>query len=258
MATVVVTEIVENRINPFPADFVTIRSLLALSKSPEVGALVKAVDPTATFTVFTTEFREAPIITVSVSAPTATTSEAVYQVITERLDEYLTWLQDQEQVGPDLRTELRVLLEPAEPALSVSSMLRPLAGVVILGAGLAVGAAVAVESLMSARRRGRRGAQPNDDDGSVVGNPDDRNSGEDLAVSPAPSESTESPRAASARVRYPAASVPFVLLRSSLRNTGLLDFPGIGGSRVAGHDAGLDCPHLVDDLAIRPGRSRTE
>ena len=30
---------------------------------------------------------------------------------------------------------------------------------------------------MSARRRGQRGAQPNDDDGSVVGNPDDRNSG---------------------------------------------------------------------------------
>ncbi len=139
--------------NPFPPNDLTIRTLLELASSPALEQIVEAVDPDASFVVVTNELRDAPILTIDVSAATAELASRVYEAITEQLDNELVRVQDQEQVAENVRTELRVLLPASEPTVTPSSVVRPLAGVVILGAALSVGAAILVETLLTRRRR---------------------------------------------------------------------------------------------------------
>ena len=100
----------------------------------------------------TNELRDAPILTIQVSASSAgarrpaSTKRSLSNSATE-----LARVQDQEQVADNVRTELRVLLPASEPTVTPSSVVRPLAGVVILGAALAVGAAIFVETLLTRR-----------------------------------------------------------------------------------------------------------
>jgi capsular polysaccharide biosynthesis protein len=151
--TVVLTAVPTNRSNPFPPTTGTARSLLELAGSDEFKSIVKSVDPTATFLVATSEDGSGPILSVDATARSPQAARQVHGEIVSALQRHLTRLQNQEQVRADIRTSLQTMLEPSAPVLTPTSVVRPLAGVTLLGGALAVGAAILLETVATNRRR---------------------------------------------------------------------------------------------------------
>jgi hypothetical protein len=151
--TIVLTAVPTNRSNPFPPTTGTVRSLLELASSEEFKSIVKSVDRSATFLVTTTEDGSAPILTVEATASSPPIVRQVHGEIVNALQSHLTRLQDQEQVRADIRTSLQTLLEPSAAIRTPTSVVRPLAGITLLGGSLAVGAAIFLESVARNRRR---------------------------------------------------------------------------------------------------------
>lgn len=152
-----------NSTNPFPATFVTVQSLIALVNSVEFEDRVAETAGSAKYTV-TNTVREGPIVDITVTAPSASSAVAGYEVVRDELREGLLRLQDESEVAPGYRTVIRTIVEPQAPARTPSSLVRPAVGVVILGVGLAAGLAILAESTsVGRRRRGRAARRPPDE-----------------------------------------------------------------------------------------------
>ena len=147
--------------NPFTPSDATLDLLVELSNGPEFFQAVGAVDPSATFVVVFDRAREAPLLTTTATASTAGAVAAVYETGIAQLQATLTDLQDEHEAPPELRSELREVLPPAGPFVTSSSVVRAFAGVVVLGSGLAVGAAILADTVLARRRdRKRVGVEP--------------------------------------------------------------------------------------------------
>jgi hypothetical protein len=149
--TLIATESPVNLHNPFGPSTGTVRTLLEVARSQGLRAAVEAADPSAAFSV-ASDLGVAPIVSVTASAESPALAVEVFDVVSTGLTDSLTALQEQADVAESARTTLRVLVPASEPTVVTSSKLRPLAGVVLLGGSLAVGAALVVDSLVSRRR----------------------------------------------------------------------------------------------------------
>jgi hypothetical protein len=151
-STVSVNQVATERFNPFPPGTDTLEWLYTIAADPAIARQIAAVDPSATFTVARSEGGRAPILTSTVSASSAELTHEVHELVIGQLEAELDALQTDAGVGPNVRTTLRSLYPPSEPALTPSSSVRALAGVVVLGGGLALGAAILADAFVMRRR----------------------------------------------------------------------------------------------------------
>jgi hypothetical protein len=143
-------------LNPFPANIATLRSLVAVAESLPFLVEVGETSTDATFEV-TANVREAPLMDITVWAPSPDTVMEVHQFIVGELRTELDGLQADALIDPDGRTQMQTLVEAAFPVATPTSQVRPVAAVVVLGSGLALGLATLAEAIAADRRR--RGAK---------------------------------------------------------------------------------------------------
>lgn len=174
--SLVVTTVPVNSGNPFPASLATVQSLISLAGSLQFEQQVADAAPGADYKVMN-PIQTAPIVDLSVSAASADSAVGGYDFVRDRLDAELARLQDENSVNPSFRTVFRPIFEsPPKPA--PPSVVRPAAGIVILGTGLAIALAVFAESIAvgrrqrnAARRAGRHDEQttePAPDEGNGI------------------------------------------------------------------------------------------
>jgi hypothetical protein len=106
----------------------------------------------ATFEV-TANVREAPLMDIRVWAPSPDTAMEVHQFIVGELRTELDGLQADALIDPVGRTQMQTLVEAAFPVATATSQVRPVAAVVVLGSGLALGLATLAEAIAADRRR---------------------------------------------------------------------------------------------------------
>lgn len=151
--SIVVAAVPPDSGNPFPATLATVQSLITISDSTDFEDSVATAVPDATFAVTNTN-RDAPLIDMTVEAPSGEAARGGYEFVRNELMAQLDQLQDQASVNGPYRTVFQTIVEPNDATPTPSSLVRPAAGIVILGAGLAVALATLVESLALVRRRG--------------------------------------------------------------------------------------------------------
>ena len=157
-STVSVSQVPTAWFNPFPPGIDTLDWMSTIATDPALARQIAAVDPSAAFTVTQSEGRRAPILNTTVTASSAELAYEIHELVIGRLEAELEALQTDAGVGQNVRTTFRSLLPPSEPALTASSMVRALAGVVVLGGGLALGSAVVADAFVMRRRM--RSAKP--------------------------------------------------------------------------------------------------
>ena len=150
--SIVVSPVSADSGNPFPASLATVLSLVRTATATAFETQIAAVAPDATFQVGNT-VREAPLVDVVVTAPSATEATTAFAAVRQGVEQELDRLQDSARVNPQFRTVFTTIYETA-PEATPSSLVRPAAGIVILGAGVAVGLATLVESFAVGLRRG--------------------------------------------------------------------------------------------------------
>jgi hypothetical protein len=165
-STVSVSQVATDRFNPFPPGIDTLDWMSAIASDPALARQVAEVDPSATFTVAPSEGRRAPILRTSVTASSPELAYEVHEVVIGRLEGELEALQTEAGVGPEVRTGFRSLLPPSDPVLTATSIVRSLAGVVVLGGGLALGSAIVADAFVMRRRM--RTAKPTEVSGAPI------------------------------------------------------------------------------------------
>lgn len=147
---------------PFPPSLSTVRALLDLSRRPSVVAAVQEVAPTASYGVSSEPRDAAPIVNISIQAENPAEIEPAYRTLVEALNAEILLLQATAGGGADAdRTILVTLTPPSAIQQTSSSIVRPAAGVALLGFAAACGLAILVDSLIL-RRRARRDPSPMD------------------------------------------------------------------------------------------------
>lgn len=165
-------------LNPFPASLATVRSLVTIANSLPFQAAVGQAIPGATFEV-TGNVREAPMLSVTAWAPTDDGALAAHQFVLETLRTELDTLQANAVIDADARTQMQTLVPATFAVPTPTSKVRPVAAVVVLGSGLAIGLATLVEAIAAERRRRAAGGGG----GGGVGTP---SAGGDSATEPEP------------------------------------------------------------------------
>jgi hypothetical protein len=151
-STVSVNQVATERFNPFPPGIDTLDWMSTIAADPALARQIAAVDPSATFTVAQSEGRRAPILNTTVTASSAELAYEIHELVIGRLEGELEALQTDAGVGPNVRTGFGSLLPPSEPVPTASSVVRALAGVVVLGAGFALGSAIVADAFVMRRR----------------------------------------------------------------------------------------------------------
>jgi hypothetical protein len=144
--------------NPFPATSATVQSLISLAASVNVNEQIAVAAPGATYLV-TNVVSGMPLIEITVSSPTASAAVIGYREVVDQLTAALDRLQTQNGVNANFRTGLVAIVEPPRPQATPSSVIRPAAGIVILGTGVAVALAVLAESVAAGRQQRRRASR---------------------------------------------------------------------------------------------------
>jgi hypothetical protein len=144
--------------NPFPATSATVQSLISLAASVDFQDQIALSAPGATYLVVNM-VSGIPLVELTVSAPTASAAVTGYNAVRDQLQAGLKRLQDENHVNANWRTVLGAIVEPPRPQATPSSVVRPAAGIVILGTGLAIALAVLVESVAAGGRQRRRAAR---------------------------------------------------------------------------------------------------
>lgn len=140
--------------NPFPANLGTVRSLTRLADSVEFANGV-GEDTSLTSYAVTGEVREVPIVDITVTAASGDGAREGYAYVRDAIAARLNRLQDDNDVENEVRTSMRHVVEPADVEVNPASVIRPVAGIVVLGGGLAVALAALAETIMfSGRLRG--------------------------------------------------------------------------------------------------------
>ena len=134
--TLIVSAVDVNVVNPFPASPATVQSLIALANSPEVQMRVASTSRELD-TEIVNQVREAPMIAISVTAPAPDQAVEGYAYVYEQVADSLSRLQDANNVPPANQTALQAIVQPTVPYMTPASVVRPAAGVVLLGVGLA-------------------------------------------------------------------------------------------------------------------------
>lgn len=143
-------------LNPFPASLATIRSLVTIANSIPFQAAVAQAIPGTTFEV-ESNVREAPLLSITAWAPTDDGALDAHQFIVETLRAELDALQASAAIDSDARTQMQTLVPATFAVPTPTSKVRPVAAVVVLGSGLAIGLATLVEAIAAERRRRRDG-----------------------------------------------------------------------------------------------------
>ena len=176
-ATVSISQVAADRANPFPPSRPTLDWLFTVAQSPQLARQIEEIDSSATYGLDRDDRRTAPIITTMVTASSPAGAIEIHSILIEQLEEVLAELQDESSVRANARTGIRELLPPSEPERTASSVVRALAGVVVLGAGLTMGTAIAADAIVASRRertRATTGGGPDfadADDGAVPDEP---------------------------------------------------------------------------------------
>jgi hypothetical protein len=139
-------------LNPFPPNIATLRSLVAVAESLPFLVEVGETGADATFEV-TANVREAPLMDIRVWAPSPDRAMEVHQFIVGELRTELDGLQADALIEAEGRTQMQTLVEAAFPVATPTSQVRPVAAVVVLGSGLAIGLATLTEAIAADRRR---------------------------------------------------------------------------------------------------------
>jgi hypothetical protein len=142
-------------VNPFPPSLATVRSLSAVAESLPFLLEVGQISSEATFEV-SSEVREAPMIDITVWASTPEEALQVHEFIVDELHRQLDEFQASSQIEAPARTQMLPLVDASYAVPTPTSRVRPMAAVVVLGSGLAIGLATVAEALAADRRRRRR------------------------------------------------------------------------------------------------------
>ena len=141
-------------LNPFPASLATVRSLVAVAESLPFLVEVSEAGADATFEV-TGNVRETPLMDISVSAASPDEAIESHEIIVGELQDELDDLQAGALIDAEARTQMLPLVEATYPIATATSQVRPVAAIVVLGSGLAVGLATLLEAFAADRRRRR-------------------------------------------------------------------------------------------------------
>ncbi len=141
-------------LNPFPASLATVRSLVAVAESLPFLVEVSEAGADATFEV-TGNVRETPLMDISVSAASPDEAIESHEIIVGELQNELDDLQAGALIEAEARTQMFPLVEATYPIATASSQVRPVAAIVVLGSGLAIGLATLLEAFAADRRRRR-------------------------------------------------------------------------------------------------------
>lgn len=139
--------------NPFPPNQATVRSIINVATSPSFGRRVAAESGLTDYAV-TGGIREAPIIDITVTATSPVAAQNGFGYVRDAVIDGLEELQNKNGVDFDRRTSFVAIVEPGDDDVEVnpSSIIRPAAGIVVLGGGLAVALAALVETVAAFRR----------------------------------------------------------------------------------------------------------
>lgn len=141
-------------LNPFPASLGTVRSLVEVAESLPFLMNVAETGADASFEV-SGNVREAPLIEITVRSRHPDEAVGLHQFIVAELRAQLDALQAGALIDPDARTQLLTLVDAAYPVSTPTSQLRPVAAVIVLGSGFALGLATVIEAIAADRRRRR-------------------------------------------------------------------------------------------------------
>ncbi|WP_420453080.1 hypothetical protein [Ilumatobacter sp.] len=144
------------RVNPYPPSLSTMRLVTDLALRPNVQEAVANAAPNSTYAVTVQPRDTAPIVTVAVTSTVAAEIEPAYAAVVEALDRELADLQFAAGLEAGQLTTLTTLNPPAEGVRSSSSIVRPAAGVALLGIAAACVLAVVVDGLILRRRAKRQ------------------------------------------------------------------------------------------------------
>lgn len=157
-SSIVITENPVVTTNPFPPTAATVSLLLPVASASSLTSEIEGLDPTAAFSA-TTDMdpqRSVPFFTIDVTASTPDLASEIFDTTLQSMNDELARIQDDSHVPDRIRTLIRPLVPPSAPTEALSSLVRPLAGVVVLGGGLAAALAVLVESIVAGRRLRRQ------------------------------------------------------------------------------------------------------
>ena len=141
-------------LNPFPASLATVRSLVAVAESLPFLVTVSEAGADAAFEVVG-NVREAPLIDVAVSSASPDEAIESHEIIVSELQNELDDLQAGALIDAEARTQMLPLVDATYPIATATSQVRPVAAIVVLGSGLAVGLATLLEAFAADRRRRR-------------------------------------------------------------------------------------------------------
>lgn len=144
--------------NPFPPSGATIRTLTELSFGQAVAEAVVAQVPEGSYSVTGDQRPTAPILEIRAGASEAADVGIVYEIVRDEIARQLETFQTAAGVEPSDQTVLFSLVAPSAVAQTSSSVVRPIAGIVLLGMAAACAAAIAADLLLQ-RRAARRGPQ---------------------------------------------------------------------------------------------------
>jgi hypothetical protein len=108
-----------------------------------------------------------------VTAPSPALAVEGYAYVQEQVADSLSRLQDANNVGAANQTGLHAIVEPTVPYVTPASVVRPAAGVVLLGVGSAIALATLADAFAKRRSVGSRASVSRPADGVAAGPDDD-------------------------------------------------------------------------------------
>lgn len=150
--------------NPFPPGASTIRTLTEVSQRRDVVVAVLTEVPSASFRVGGESRPVAPIVEIEVSADQPADVVRAYEVLRAQVAAQLQALQEVAGVNEQAQTVMISLVPLSSVSETSGSVVRPAAGVALIGLAAACGAAILVDVLLQRRRGVTSSAAPARDD----------------------------------------------------------------------------------------------
>ncbi len=142
--------------NPYPPNLPTVRLVTDLAQRPSVGEAVRAVAPSAGYIVSSQQRDTAAIVNIGITTPNRADIEPAYRAAVDAVNAELAGLQLEAGVQEGNLTVLSTLNPPGGGVQNSSSIVRPAAGVALLGVAAACVLAVLVDGLILRRRAKKR------------------------------------------------------------------------------------------------------
>ncbi len=142
----------EEQGNPFQPGGGTVLMATEIARGPAVAQAVSDAVPSAEFDVIGDSRPAAPLIRITSSADTPDGAMQVIDVVRDQLNMQLEDLQSLAGVADENQTVIQTLVPADNAERSSASVVRPAAGIALLGLAMACALAVAIDTLMMRRR----------------------------------------------------------------------------------------------------------